>query len=753
MYRLAVISFAALSALLCGYAVKLQIEALTNWRRKDLLEATRVTDWASVGTCVGTISADHYSAGELEKDCAGSGTDAKPSESLRKLRNALAVSVHGLYFAYASGIDDPNMREVLVSVLSSTINPDTDSVGAGINHSAASAAITAISEADVPSTSGCDKIYNQTKAALEASEDGYGFYRRLLEGYKEDDAHSEWPLSPISVDCDGDPRTAPSGAQINPDALDESHTMRLYAHCNAQFQFASSGIDPWMGTFGIPLVGLEPGPNKPTFYEDWFLSIDDFSRTRAVDYNTKTRVYLGMRFGYSLFAYVPMLLCSCYLAADAIMLFLNEATLPSVLQTTAEHSSDRLSMKRNSLVMEATDVNSRNIRFSLAFLSLVFSALFWLLFSALPWGFVLRTMPLPECETGDPDHLSGVVFLGATNFGFQGSRGGWKADWDAAWCELAILAIQTFAVFVEGVVTNPVCDFCNNLGNILTQEGDNKKVESAVVAAVGRVANRTKFKRFAKFFLLPICVGAFVMVLGQALSGTSFGKAWADGIIGTRMKTDELTGVQTPLFDPVMLSESVYDQAISTVAVTLIAGLVVGVAVQRHLINGLGCFSSMLFFGWLALVMIPFFLLIVYTGIRPILDQDEATQSCKVLGDAGDGVGKFACDARWWSLLAGGGLLSVVLIAMTWFGALEAFSNALDIPETATVGASERSLPSGHPDLSEANAMYANASAAGGDTEWLLGHRSDSAKFFNFKTSAAGSSDTLLYAPRIALRR
>lgn len=744
MYRAAVILFAAISAGLCGFAIWMQVRALTKWRREDLLDATRIQDWASFGTCVGTITADHYSASKLHEGCKGSGTDDNPSESLQKLRNALAVSVHGLYYAYAKGgIKDHNMRHVLSSVLASTINPDMDSVGASINHSAASAAIVAISEVDVPSKSGCDAIYGLSKELLEANADGYGFYHRLLEGNRGDDEESPrnsvpWPMSDISVDCDGNSQTDPDGTQIDPDALNATSIMRLYAHCNAQFQFASSGIDPWKGTFGIPLVGLEPGPGNAWYP---FGGIENFNRTRFVDYDTKTRVYLGMRFGYSVWAYVPMLLCSCYLAADALMLFFAEITLPDVKKDMQDNSKGALQTARNSLILLATSKNSRKLRLRFASFALFFSVVFWLLFSAVPWGFVYRTMPRPVCEPGDPDHFEPLD----TNFGFQGSRGGWKADWDATFYELAILTIQVFVVFFEGVVTNPVCKSCNDSGVLFPNDGDGKKVEQANEERDQFVTSSKQFNRFSKTFLYPIVGAAITMIVGQAVSGALFGAIWAESIVGTRMTTDDTTGVQTPLFNPVTLSEQVYDQTVATLVITLVAGLVVGVAVQRHLFNGIGCTSATIFFAWVGLVVSPVFLLIIYAGIRPIMNQDDANKDCQVLGDAGEDVANFACYARWLSLLVGGGVLVSVLLAMTYYGLIDAWASITALPNKAKVGL--KKAAKWHEAFRNDSTVRSRETAG----ERLLGNGSDSEKFFKFETAVA-SSDTLLYAPRIALR-
>jgi len=275
---------------------------------------------------------------------------------------------------------------------------------------------------------------------------------------------------------------------------------------------------------------------------------------------------------------------------------------------------------------------------------------------------------------------------------------------------------------------------------------DGKTVKQADPGDGGFVTSSKRFQRMARSFLGFIFVGAIIMIAGQAVSGASFGRIWAEGIVGTRMTTDDTTGVQTPLFNPVTLSEQVYDQTVATLVVTLVAGLVVGVAVQRHLINGIGRWTATLFFAWVGLVVAPFFLLIIYAGVRPIMNQDDANKDCQVLEDAGEDVAKVACDARWWSLLAGGGTLALVLLVMTSLGFYNASTSICEIPNKARVKLTN-SLPWNSAFLAGRLARRTNEPAG----ERLLGNGSDSEKFFKFETAVA-SSDTLLYAPRIALR-
>ena len=151
------------------------------------------------------------------------------------------------------------------------------------------------------------------------------------------------------------------------------------------------------------------------------------------------------------------------------------------------------------------------------------------------------------------------------------------------------------------------------------------------------------------------------------------------------MHTDELTGVVTPAFDPVSLSAKVYDQTIATLAITVACGLVTGVAMQRHLINGVGCFSATLFFGWLALVAIFALPLLIYANVRSVFNEDEANKDCASFPDTGYDFSKTACEARFWTFISGGVLVLVTLVVMTIFGLIEAMGNILKTSNKALV--------------------------------------------------------------------
>ena len=65
---------------------------------------------------------------------------------------------------------------------------------------------------------------------------------------------------------------------------------------------------------------------------------------------------------------------------------------------------------------------SRRKRLALGFAAVLSSIIFYAVFIAAPWGFWYTSLPRPICEAGEPDHVN--------EWGYLGTTGGWKADWD-----------------------------------------------------------------------------------------------------------------------------------------------------------------------------------------------------------------------------------------------------------------------------------------------------------------------------------
>jgi len=244
------------------------------------------------------------------------------------------------------------------------------------------------------------------------------------------------------------------------------------------------------------------------------------------------------------------------------------------------------------------------------------------------------------------------------------------------------------------------------------------------------------------------------MILGQAISGARFGMAWAEGIVGQKMHTDETTGVTEPAFNPTLLSEMVYDQTVATLAITIVVGLVVGAALQRHLINGVGCFSATLFFAWLVLVVVFALPLLIYANVRSVFNQDKANEDCAAFPSSGYDFSKGACEARWWTFITGGIILFATLLVMTAFGLAEASNSILKVRNKALVKLKQ--LRGFHPAFREGPESRVSSVLGGVSTienqRLLGGFQSADENFFNFKTSIdTRSTDQMLYAPRMQL--
>ena len=192
----------------------------------------------------------------------------------------------------------------------------------------------------------------------------------------------------------------------------------------------------------------------------------------------------------------------------------------------------------------------------------------------------------------------------------------------------------------------------------------------------------------------------------------------------------------------------------ATLAITIVVGLVIGAALQRHLINGVGCFSATLFFAWLVLVIVFALPLLIYANVRSVFNQDKANEDCSAFPSSGYDFSKGACEARWWTFITGGIILFATLLVMTAFGLAEASNSILKVRNKALVKL--RQLRGFHPAFREGPESRVSSVLGGASTienqRLLGGFQSPDENFFNFKTSIdVQSTDHMLYAPRMQL--
>lgn len=582
-------------------------------------------------------------------------------------------------------------------------------VNIGLNFTHVYEALSLVAEVvgGVPAT--CEDIYNMSYTdisddhLLASQEDGSGsveeggsgsgeaplttdgiyhdtpyeaFIKGIREGRLDDKEKTKttWPLQEFEINCPDEETTEgvdylpaglePNNGQIQADLTPEQKKY-MYAHCVAQFQFASVGTQAWEGTYGIPLPGIEPGP---FFYP--YPQADGFNSSAS--YTMRARMYLGQRFGLSIWAYVPMFLATCFLLGDCIVFFFAEALMPITIADQVNFASNTLAHVRDSLVIASTSRSSRKKRLAIGFVAVLVSIFFYSLFIAAPWGLFYTSLPRPHCEKepgtktmlgvevgASPDHGVPQTF-------WLGTKGGWQTDYDATWYDLMALLFQVLVLFLLPITTSPLC---RSLNNSVKQATNGRTTDTGVREAAQRVSNEAAYRFTQRVLVLPMILGIFIVIVGQSVSGARFGWAWAEGVVAQEMNEDQ-TG---PLFDEVELSEHVYDQTIATLAATTACGLVFAVAMQRHLINGVGCFSAGLFFGWCALVLIFGLPLIFYSMSRSIFIEDDANEDCAVFPRTSHEFENDLCIARFWTLLIGGGIFVAAVLVITALGLLEAF--------------------------------------------------------------------------------
>ena len=726
-FRIVTLVAALASSILCAIALAFLVTALVEFRAEDFFTASKTKDFTALGTCVETLTHDQlkeldYNNGQL--DCK----DSDKRGNRLKLINTLRATVHSVYYAYhhadalvddgtgtnnkvpANTIHNPGeyLRTVMAAqvghVLGKTEPFFTKGVGGtqhsfinvGLNYSMVYEALKLVSMLDVPAS--CDDIYGLTfdqisddhlmvdqsdATKLREPESAYpdqipGHYHdteweAFIKGIREgrldgdDNTKSTWPLQEFTIDCPGDAQTLgqdyiPLGADAEDTPLTDEAKKYMYAHCVAQFQYASVGTQAWEGTYGIPLPGIEPGP-----FARWYPNPDGFNGTSS--YNMRARMYLGQRFGYSIWAYVPMFLALCFLLGDAIVFFLAEALMPFVLAEQYAFSSNNLDNIRDSLVIAATTRSSRRRRLAIGYLAVIVAIIFYALFIALPWGFFYTALPRPICEKTDnsadptitalgtdPDHGTPQIF-------WKGTKGGWKADSDASWYALAALTVKIFVLILLPLTTS---SFTRNLNKSVNNDTGGRTTVAQIAAAAKYVTNERQYRRLQTIFFPIMALGILIAIVGQSISGARFGMAWAEGVVAQEVDHDG-----NLIFDEVKLSEQVYDQTISTLAIVVAMGLVFAVVMQRHLVNGVGCFAAGLFAGWVVLVLLFCLPLMIYAASRSLFSEKSASKDCASFPRSSHEFENDLCVSRFWTLLVGGGIFLGTVIVITVLGGLE----------------------------------------------------------------------------------
>jgi len=723
-YRIVTLVAALGSAVLCAIALAFLVTSVVKFRAEDFFTATTTKDFTALGTCVESMTHDQLK--ELDYNNADlKCKDNNEQGNKRKLINTLRSTVHSVYWTYQNGeVDDGSgtntkvaassvhipghyLRTVMAAQIGHVLgkvdafyapgvgNAQENFVNVGLNYSMVYEALALVSEVDIPAS--CDDIYGLSytdisndhlmfdqSATTQALPGMAGvqipghyvdtewetYIKNIRKGRLDgDDTKTTWPLQEFVIDCPGEAQTLgtdyiPGGETEEDKALTDPMKKYMYAHCTAQFQFASVGSHAWDGTYGIPLPGIEPGPFLNPYGP---FHIDGFNETSS--YNMRTRMYLGKRFGFSIWAYVPMFLALVYLLGDSLVFFMCEALMPLVISEQYAFASTNLNNIRDSLVIMSTTRSSRRKRLAIGYLAVILAWVFYAIFIAAPWGFFYTNLPRPICEkTSDPADAAHVGMgvapdHGAPQIFWKGTKGGWKADWDATWYDLAAMAVMTFVLILLPITTSA---FTRNLNKAANGETGGRTTVAQMAAAAKFVTNERQYRLHQVVWFPIMVVGILIAIVGQAISGARFGWAWAEGVVAQEVDHEgEL------LFDEVELSEAVYDQTIATLALVVAMGLVFAVVMQRHLVNGVGCFAAGLFGAWLVLVIVFCLPIMIYAASRSIFNEGAASKDCAAFPRTSHEFDNNLCVSRFWTLLVGGGIFLFAVVAISVLGGLE----------------------------------------------------------------------------------
>ena len=743
----------------------LTILAFDDSRAPDFFTITKTPDLTTLGTCVERLTTTQlefhkFHEGGDQGDCSDEDR-GKLGNRRRQLKGSLEVSLHGLVYALQQpeNADNVALRVATDAVITATLGgPEArhaDMVyphAAGlvvppVNFSVAYEALSVVAGTAVKQT--CDEIYGLNEGSLDTAAtafidnirkgkfddddfDAMTRYEAMEANDKDRNERDTWPLGDVLAVCDGDEHvTAVDPAAtlgLTQAMADAPLKLHLYAHCVAQFEYLSVGTEHSRGSFGIPMPGRLPGPAVRLFARP-----DGFDKDSS--YSTKGRLYVGMRFGYAAWGYSALLLASCYLFADALVLLLAELGMPSVRANLSNTDASAISQLRDKLIIKATRASLRKYRLGLSLVVWLLSVVFAIVFLWLPFGAYHSLMPRPECETGDANHDVGTQL-----FGFFGpdillaTQGGWKVDHDAVIYSLYAVLAQIFVIFLIPFTTifaEPLL----KAGTDAVGGEENQRLTQAAARTDGesRAPVDKKSVQLLKYPFRWLILFALILIVGQLIVCQIMGDAWAAGIVGHHRVTVTPAvvaadgTVTTPAvmrneYDERVLGSYVYDQASATLLCIAMCALVAAGISQRYLFYAVSIAGSFLYLAYALLIVLFTIPIVVVAGIRSFSDEGDASADCRVLS----GASHDACVSRFFTFIigAGGVLLIAAFVVIT--GLIQV------IPRFLTVSTSEAVLPTTRGD--SWNAAFSPVVAATGPIDGAARSGASADAFFNFQT-------------------
>ena len=595
-------------------------------RGRDFTDASK-TDFTNLGTCVERITDEqlkekHYNSPSTSRDEECNKESASDAGGIKTMyQNTLSASVHALYWAVKSG-GDPALDLVARSTITATLGIAN---APGINMSIAYTVLSQLK--DTPAT--CDKIY-------PAQADG----DFNVATVKKPDVLCDMAKTAVAGSSPVEyeyvtPATDPEGRVAWADITDAANLQFLYRHCVRQFSYGRTGTDH--GSFYVPILHSDtpsPGPVWAPYgpIEGWNLTAASLDAT----WPASARVHNGLRFGWAMFAYVPMTVTIAFLFVDCVVFLLAEIARPGlfIAQVTSGETTVRGKIA-DAIIMVVTISSRRNNRLILGGVGVFVSILLYAVYIAIPWSFGSR-LHRPICDVGAGPDTLGFLFYNAA----KSSYGGWRPDVDATVMEIAALGVMLLVLFIL-----PCTRAVREDSGPANRNGlPNQKLDDAD----GTTGVQSQ-SLWMKWWIPIAIIGGLVVLVGQAFVAAYFGYTWTVAVAGLKS------------FNPVTVGTTIFTTCWHTMVVAVVVGAYVAALNGRWMIPGNTCEAFVVFLIW-CFITVCIFIPVFTIFLADAFDYDKQREECdELFVPATDyPVVSEACTIRQWTFIVGFGIIALV---------------------------------------------------------------------------------------------
>lgn len=608
-----------------------------------------------------------------------------------------------------------------------------DSILRPLNHSEAYQALLELAEVttggDRYPTPTCYDIYESFRvndaAELEFDTD---YERRVARAAQQTDGF-KLPIERIPSACDASPEKAESvyavqdawwdAASGNKFAtLSSDEINLLYTHCVIQHSYKSSGH----GVLDQPEVGLavDSGFLDPIRAFQFYKDLEDRKHVdgepEPISHTTYARLYLGQRYGDTVFVYTVLILSGGFVCGIALLVVLVEATRRE--RFNESRNRDTLGTQLDWLYMKRMQDRYFYTAWWMALVGCVIGLGLWIGKILVMYGGTQRyTRPSCHSDYDGSDSPYKDIFLRV--FFDDANRGGWENDVNAHQYELLSVILQFLALLAllvgrelyrEGRFLHSIasCLFCGQVDPVRTAVvGFEDAVDSATHAASedadGEITNSggagtnlavetkqglvagdlvqgqtTSPKREAVWYWMPFCnsrfafaavvaLGAVLIFGGQAFASYWFGVTWARAVLD----------VDYPASEHVVYAHLIA-QSVSLFGTTGALGAIMASIICGFMIRGTGGCAPIvttirvvwiLYLALFSVVMLGY-----WNQMYDSMDPEKSKKDCeevyggnseiadndRVLIDQVD-----VCTLRWWTYLVG-----IIILALTFIAVL-----------------------------------------------------------------------------------